>query len=57
MKVHVGPRPPFKKSLFPVQWVPKIVASRAVAKLFFFSLLCFGKKTVKIKLKNIKLKK
>ena len=48
-KVRV--RPPLKKSLFPVQRVAEIMASRAAAKSFFFFFV-FGKKIVKIVLKK-----
>ena len=42
-------RPPLKTSLFPVQRVAEIMAIRAAAKSFFFSVFSFfGKKIVKI---------
>ena len=55
MWVYVGIKTSFSlghplKKVFPVQWMAKIVASRAAAKSFFFSLLLFFcKEIVKIK--------
>ena len=35
-------RPRLKRSLFPVQWVAKIVTSSAAAKILFFVCVSFG---------------